>query len=646
MLLAAIAAVTGAAGVGALGAAPVHAAAVTDEGYIRLDDGVQLHYALSVPAANGSFPTLFMYDDYSAGSAGNFDPTALNAAGYAYIGVNLRGSGCSTGILDWTDSAQWGRDGAQVVEWIARQHWSDGHVGMIGGSFDGLSQLGVAGFAPPHLDAIAPRMPTADFYRDIAYPGGIYNEGWMSEYPAFIEGNQRTALAERAGSTSGCNSPDPQSQLASAQQSSALVMPQHPFYDSFWQAAPVARLANIHIPIFGCQQWQDGAVGSRAMETYFGDPFDPRTTWFYGSNGPHGACDIYPDDLMMKFYDRYVKGLRNGFESTPHVVLAHEQYGGDQVLGQGATTAWLSSMQSWPSVPQTAALYLHAGGVLSLSTPGASEGSDAYAYPLPSSSLNVQEFGGAGLDQVTWQGSDAPGGFVSYTTPALTGDVEFFGPGSLDLWLSSTATDTDLQIMLTEVRPDGMEQYLERGWLRLSHRALDPARSTVVRPFHTDLASDAQPLVAGQPTYARVELMPFDHVFRAGSAIRLYIQAPTGTTSGDVFNYLTTPALNTVYHDATHPSELVLGIVPPGTGDGPDPSCTAIIMSEPCRKDTGTVPPGSLTVPTGPGSNVPEAPLSPLLVVVGASGAATAIVRRRRQSMRVARPGGFEPPTF
>ena len=134
----------------------------------------------------------------------------------------------------------------------------------------------------------------------------------------------------------------------------------------------------------------------------------------------------------------------------------------------------------------------------------------------------------AGQHNLLWKAPEPPGASVAYTTPPLTRDAEFFGSGSANIWLSSTAADTDLQITLTEVRPDGQEVYIARGWLRASHRALDPARSTALAPFHTDQQADARALVPGRPTRMRVQLWPFDYVFRKGSSIRLWIDAPSG----------------------------------------------------------------------------------------------------------------------
>ena len=102
------------------------------------------------------------------------------------------------------------------------------------------------------------------------------------------------------------------------------------------------------------------------------------------------------------------------------------------------------------------------------------------------------------------------------------------GSGSVDLFITSNLGDTDLEATITEIRPDGQEVYVQSGWLRASQRALDETESTVLRPVHTHREEDAAPLPDGQFEEVRVELFPFAHVFRAGSRIRLIVDAPGG----------------------------------------------------------------------------------------------------------------------
>src|SRR4029079_4876793 len=138
--------------------------------------------------------------------------------------------------------------------------------------------------------------------------------------------------------------------------------------------------------------------------------------------------------------------------------------------------------------------------------------------------------GGKSTGQFAWKAPVPPGGSVAYTSAPMTKEMVVAGPASLNLWLESTATDTDIEATVTEVRPDGQETYVQRGWLRASHRKLDPTQSTALRPFQTHRRADAQPLTANTPAYMRLEVFPFAHAFRKGSRLRVWIEAPTGHT--------------------------------------------------------------------------------------------------------------------
>jgi predicted acyl esterase len=122
----------------------------------------------------------------------------------------------------------------------------------------------------------------------------------------------------------------------------------------------------------------------------------------------------------------------------------------------------------------------------------------------------------------------AAGKGLGFTTAPLTKDVVIAGASSLDLQLKSSAKDTDLQVTLSEVRPDGNETYVQNGWLRASHRKLNDKLSTATDPVPTQLPQDGAPLPRGQFTLVRVPIFPVAHAFRAGSRIRVTITAPGG----------------------------------------------------------------------------------------------------------------------
>src|SRR3954447_10828647 len=244
--------------------AGAQAAPVKETGYITMSDGVKLRYAVERPAATGRFPVAMKYDGYCEGTDPmtcneGHDATALLAAGYAVLGVNIRGTGCSEGQFDLRSPVE-KTDGAAAVEWAARQSWSTGHVGMFGDSFPGLTQPGVAALHPTGLDAIAPWQIVDDLYRDVAYPGGVAN----GEFGAFWGLGDQPA-ASNSSVLQGTAAGD--SQCAKSEVGQATVNPaknifltgyQHPYIDSYWNSKTVGAAASkINVPAFGCATRQD-----------------------------------------------------------------------------------------------------------------------------------------------------------------------------------------------------------------------------------------------------------------------------------------------------------------------------------------------------------------------------------------------------
>jgi putative CocE/NonD family hydrolase len=173
---------------------------------------------------------------------------------------------------------------------------------------------------------------------------------------------------------------------------------------------------------------------------------------------------------------------------------------------------------------------------------------------------------------------------ASYVTGPLTKDLAAVGTGSVDLWVATNRPDADLQVTLSDVRPDGTERYVQNGWLRLSHRKLDRQRSTKIRPFHTDLEADARPMPRGAYVKARVEIFPFAYEFRAGSRIRLTVQAPGGDRPLWTFD---TPTENTatvrIARDRARRSRMVLPVLTTNPDLPAAPAPCPSLRAEPCR---------------------------------------------------------------
>jgi uncharacterized protein len=585
-------------------AAAAHAS-VTERGYLKAPDGSELNYTVVLPSATGRFPVVMIYDGYSAGYEPMTDngdsafTSELAADGFAVMGVNVPGTGCSSGSVYPPFSQAWAKDGAAAVTWAASQAWSTGKVGMFGASFPGFMALYVAAERPRGLVAIAPSGWTGNFY-DAVYPGGIYDDVFPNLFDAdqlqgsdgdIESGTENKDLHCETNFAVGQASRIPGENGGPPLDYVAAQAPLHPYMDSEWTSLIWEledAIPNIDVPVLALNAYQDQIASATGPDYY--SLLDPRRSWFVLTNGWHAVADNSATWVheTVAFLDHYVAGADNGWQNTPKVQIWHET---EISASDDVEPRWVSTYPTWPLPTTTQSLYLGAGHLLSGAAPSAPETADSYRYPLPAGSMFDPQGGAIDASAPSnnlWSAPTVSGGNVTYTTPPLTHAVDIVGPSSLDLWLSSTATDTDVQVTVSEVRPDGEEQYVQRGWLRMSDRKLAPD-STATWPRPTYLKADVEPMVPGAPTYARIPIYPFEHVFRAGSSIRLSIEAPVGLTGTFGFLFNPTPAVNSVWHDAAYPSQWVFDTLPVTGTVPPLPACGSV-LEEPCRTNTEPVP--------------------------------------------------------
>jgi uncharacterized protein len=585
--------------------APAAQASVTQHGYLTAPDGASLSYTVVLPSAQGRFPVVLDYDGYSAGyepMGDNGDGpfmSALAAKGFAVMGVNVPGTGCSTGSIYPPFGKAWAKDGAAAVSWAASQPWSTGKVGMLGASFPGFMALYVAAERPRGLAAIAPSGWTGNFY-DAVYPGGIYDD----VFPNLFDADQlQGSLGDEE---TAAQNKDAQCELNFGKDQAARVpgegggppldyvavqAPQHPYTDNLWNGLIWEledAIPNIRVPVLTLNSYQDQIASGTGQDYY--SLLDPRRSWFVLTNGWHaiGVDSTTWVDQTVAFLDHFVAGADNGWQNTPKVQIWHEAGMGS---GDDVEPRWTTGEPSWPPPTTASRLYLGSGNLLRARAPARSEAADSYRYPLPAGSMADPQGAPAAPSAPgnnLWGQPVPPGGNVAYTTPPLSRDLDIVGPSSLNLWLSSTAADTDVQVTVTEVRPDGQEQYVQRGWLRMSMRKLGPG-STATWPRPTYLKADVQPLEPRVPTYARIPIYPFEHVFRRGSSIRLSIEAPVGLTGTFGFRFDPTPSTNTVWHDRRRASEWVFDTLPITSAVPPLSACGSVV-EEPCRANTEEVP--------------------------------------------------------
>jgi len=561
-------------------------------GYIEVRDGVELACQVKFPDAEEwgepPYPAVIDYSAYepSVDFYDSLDDRFL-ARGYAVVGVNMRGSGCSDGLFDYFEHLQ-ALDGYDMVETIGAQPWSDG-VGLVGKSYPGISQLFVAAQRPPSLEAIVPGHVVGEFYRDVAYPGGLFNATFAGGFA-----KERDAETAPYGETAGVDQRIENGDDVCAE--NQLLRLENPglfrqlvtnsFYTEYFQdRAAYTFVDRVDVPTLLVESWQDEQVGSRATRLLeqLGDGHPLR---FVGTNGDHGEYygDAILDDIE-RFLDYYLKeevpeeddgsyeGALAEYESEDPVRIYWE-------TDHDRNPRFSTTYGSWPvEGVETWRLYLQPGGGLRPSKPEASGASSSYEY-RPQSPL-AQLVPRNDDDRLQW---DQPpdGTSVAFVSDVLDEDHVLLGSGSVDLWLKSDASDTDIEVTLSEVRPDGTEMYAQNGWLRASHRAEDSALSRPRRPWHTQRKRDTRELPEDEFVELRVELFPFGHVFRAGSRVKLAIETPGGNRPLWGFQLLSEETTNTVGHSAGLPSSVALPLVPGEHPETDRPEC-GTVSNQPCR---------------------------------------------------------------
>ncbi|MEA2452779.1 MAG: hypothetical protein QOG04_1489 [Actinomycetota bacterium] len=547
-----------------IGGVPV----IRESGYLTVRDGIELAYEVVRPAGGGPSPTLLTYDGYNAGT--NPDANYITRyipRGYAFVGLNLRGTGCSGGVFDFFQPSE-GPDGFEAVEWIARQDWSNGNVGMIGKSYPGITQLFVAEAQPPHLSAISPGHYFIDAYRDVAFPGGILNYAFASLWsfiaqpgPGFIDQPTET------GARNDTCTANVTKYARNLRTNPFLQAQEHPFDDPLIRSrSPIYNLDKIEVPVYSALAWQDEQLASRQVHSL---------EWFerYGityravlANGDHGMYRKAPQMIQLdRFIEAYVEKrdvLRDGtsrdaYLAEPPVSVYWEQNGSNE-------PRWKTTLDRWTGHATPERFFFGDGNRLT-SAPPELEASSPYAYtPASSQGIGNPAYSGVSTqpNHYLW-GDYAPpeNAALAYTSSPFEQDTTFLGSGSADLWLTATAPSTDLQVTLTEIRPDGQEVFIQQGWLRAKQRALDPDQSTILKPVQTHQPEDVQPLSPLEPSLARVEIFPFGHVIRTGSRIRIWVEAPTVLPQLWGFALDPTPSVVSVYRGASHASSVVLPVV-------------------------------------------------------------------------------------
>ena len=550
-------------------------------------DGVILRADIYRPMADGQFPVLLQRTPYNKSSGAAFAFKAA-ATGYVVIIQDVRGRYTSEG--EWYTFKHESNDGYDTVEWASSLPYSNGKVGMWGGSYVGATQMLAAIAHPPHLAGICPVVTASNYHENWTYQGGAFeqwfNQSWTS---ALSQDTFDRSVQKNTNALGGAwklplasyplfNFSDP----SAAPISTASLAPYfldwlaHPTYDQYWKQISIEEhFGDINVPVLSIAAWYDIFQGG-SLRNYIGikarggSEAARKGQHLYVTIGGHagggrkiGEVDFGPaasefdeNEITLKWYDYLFKGVQNEFAGKAVKIF---------VMG---ANQWREE-DDWPLArAQSTKYFLHStknanslrgDGSLSIASPR-SEPSDHYVYdpsnPVPTIGgplcCDGQHLAPGPRDQRPVEARDD---VLIYTTPAFTQDTEVTGPVSLELFAKSSAVDTDFTAKLVDVGPDGFAQNLTEGIIRARYR---------------DSQEKASLMNPGQIYRFTIDLWSTSNVFLKGHMLRLEISSSnfprfdrnlnTGEDPVLARNYVS--ATNTVYHDAEHPSALILPLVP------------------------------------------------------------------------------------
>lgn len=553
---------------------------------VTMRDGTILRADIYRPVAVGKFPVLLTRTPYDKHGDVDFGEKAA-ARGYVVINQDVRGRYTSGG--EWYPFLHESNDGYDTIEWAAGLPYSDGRVGMYGGSYVGATQMLAAIARPPHLAGICPIVTASNYHDGWTYQGGAFeqwfNESWTSglaqdtldrfvrSHTNALKGIARLPLTQY-----------PLFELPQASSDADLLRSlapyfldwvAHPGYDEYWKRWSIEdHYADIGVPSLTVAAWYDIFLGG-SLRNYVGirlhgkDEATRREQHLLVTIGGHagsgrkvGDVDFGPtaafdeDETILRWYDYLFKNVANDFSHSKPVRLF--------VMG---TNQWQEE-EGWPLTrARNTKYFLHSGGkansasgdgVLATATPG-SDKTDQYVYdpadpaptvggPLCCDSAHLAP--GPRDQRAVEQRSDV----LVYSTPPLDQDVDVTGPVQLELFAKSSAVDTDYTAKLVDVGPDGFAKNLTEG---------------IVRARYRNSQENAELMKPGQIYRFTVDLWATANVFLKGHRLRLEVSSSnfprfdknpnTGESVGTSGRLVR--ATNTIYHDAEHPSALILPIV-------------------------------------------------------------------------------------
>lgn len=553
---------------------------------VSMRDGVVLRADVYRPKQEGRFPVLLQRTPYNKAGGAEFGHRAA-AAGFVTIVQDVRGRFTSEG--EWYPFKYESADGYDSVEWAAALPYSNGKVGMWGGSYVGATQMLAAIAHPPHLAGICPVVTASNYHSNWTYQGGAFeqwfNESWtsglaqdtlsrrMQTETNALEGSWTLPLtAYPLFNTSG-NSLGFDSTRTLAPY--FLDWLAHPNFDEYWRRWSIEdHYSAITVPALHTAAWYDifqgGSIRNyEGLRTSAGSEAARRGQHLLVIIGGHAgsgrqigdvdfgaaAAESTESDVTLDWYDYLFRGARNHFSEKPVRIFV---MGLNQWRDEDAWPPSNVRPRKYFLHSTTAANSLRGDGSLSTDAPQAAETADHYVFdpanPVPTIGgplcCDAQHLPAGPRDQ---RPAESREDVLVYSTPALASDLEVTGPVTLELYAKSSAVDTDFTAKLVDVWPNGFAQNLTEG---------------IVRARYRDSQEKPELLNPGQLYKFAVDLWSTANVFRQGHRLRLEVSSSnfprfdrnlnTGQSGAVSSRFVS--ATNTIEHNAEHPSALVLPV--------------------------------------------------------------------------------------
>ena len=497
---------------------------------IPMDDGVALRADVFRPVGDGRHPVIMTHGPYAkglafqegfsgmwailstehpevlVGSSNKYqnwetaDPEKWVPDGYVCVRVDSRGAGRSPGYLD-IFSPRETKDYYECIEWAGTQPWSNGKVGLLGISYYAVNQWQVAALRPPHLAAICPWEGASDYYRELTRHGGIRNICISLWYPAQVSAVQHgvgTRSARNPNTGERVAGPETvlDEELARRRSDSVAELRARPHDDDYYRERSAA-LEKITVPVLSSANWAHHLHSRGNFEGY--SRVASRHKWLE-VHGLEHFTEFYTDygvALQKQFFGYFLKDQDTGWDKQSPVQLNVRHVDGS--FERRAEREWPLARTKWTK------LHLHA--------------QDRTLSEEPPADRASADF-------------EALGEGLTFTAEPFTEATEITGPAAARLVVSSTTADADLFLTLRVLDPHGNDitfisaldpaGVVGMGWLRASHRAVDPDRSLPHRPWHRH--NREEPLIPGQTVPLDIEIWPTSVVMPAGYRLALTVQ--------------------------------------------------------------------------------------------------------------------------